>query len=265
MSKDFHDLNELFKIIKTVSPDAAKEIQQELLTLSGKVHNVACSLAAKLEQFVKEKDFEMSHVLVDTIQEIQAIQDKLDVQIDTLDTFVEKTTTNLGVPKVLEETQALDIAQLELELESASVVVNTDIPRVNPSIKVYPLNRTTLDLKADFAGHIPVAFSIWGKETPTKTWKELFIKICEILAGAAYHRIHHLAEIETLRGQKLVYLSTKPDDMRRPRQLSGTDIYIETALKANQVRDLVLTLLSVCSISENEFFIYVLPKTPMTN
>lgn len=100
----------------------------------------------------------------------------------------------------------------------------------------------------------PEAFTLFGTRYPTKTWKNLLMTVCTILAE---HHPSQFAEFsQTLRGSKRQYISTTPATMFSPMPIPGTALYIETNLSSRNILQIVNTLLEGLGYSTDRLQIH---------
>lgn len=81
-----------------------------------------------------------------------------------------------------------------------------------------------------YTGKTPLAFVFKGKRHEVRTWKEILMRLCEILQ--ARHQ-QQFARVLELRGSRCPYFSRDPKDLREPRQIRSSGIYAETSHSAN--------------------------------
>ncbi len=73
-------------------------------------------------------------------------------------------------------------------------------------------------------GKKPVAFTFNGSRYEVSSWPKMIVKFCEIVHGAHSNRFD---EVLNLRGrQGRTYFSKNRNELRKPRQISGTDIFV---------------------------------------
>lgn len=81
-----------------------------------------------------------------------------------------------------------------------------------------------------YNGHRPRAVSIRGQSYPVKSWRSLFLKVCEV---ARDRRPSDFGSITKLRGKKAPWFSKSAADLRDPVEIDGTGIYTEANQNAN--------------------------------
>lgn len=90
--------------------------------------------------------------------------------------------------------------------------------------------------------HKPSAITLLGTPYPVKTWKDILITVCTILAER--HPAQFAGYAPTLHGHKRQYISSAPDAMYAPAPIPGTALYVETNLSARHILQLVDALLA---------------------
>ena len=85
-----------------------------------------------------------------------------------------------------------------------------------------------------------ISFQLFEKVYRPKTWKELLVIVSEEM----YRR--HSAEFSrclSLRGSRMSYFGQKPNELSQPKQIAGSNFFVETKLNANSIvkrsRDLI--------------------------
>ncbi|MGA2296546.1 MAG: hypothetical protein ABSG15_03260 [FCB group bacterium] len=75
------------------------------------------------------------------------------------------------------------------------------------------------------------SFTFEGKQYLVKTWKEMFISICELMYKRHKESFERILEIQ---GKRKRFIFTRNSKLLRyPEQIDGTNIYAETNLSAN--------------------------------
>lgn len=143
------------------------------------------------------------------------------------------------------------------QLSPSQSFVNKDVPK--PQVEgVFEPEKpadtflATIADRSDFSGKRIIAFQFKGMKYPVKTWKEMLIKIAEILY--TFHK-GEFDKVFSLVGTHRVYFSRNPKGMREPRRISGSDIFIETNLSANFIVELTKRLISLFGYKEEDLVI----------
>ncbi len=100
-----------------------------------------------------------------------------------------------------------------------------------------------------YSGKSIKSFYFRGSQYDVWTWKELLIKLCDILNtihGAEFNRVLNL------RGRKRPYFSRNKDELWEPREISNTGIFAETNLSANSIVKICSDVLDLFGYSSND-------------
>jgi len=104
----------------------------------------------------------------------------------------------------------------------------------------------------DYTNKRVASFSFDGSTYEVRSWKELLMKICEIMLNR--HR-RGFEQVFGLRGRKRAYFSRNPEELLEARQIKGTDIYVETNLSANSIVRLSKKIISLFGYPEDALVI----------
>ena len=85
----------------------------------------------------------------------------------------------------------------------------------------------------------------------------MFVKICEILAEKDPMTFKTFVNDKSMQGRKVSYFCKDQKDIRSPKHVKGTDIYIMTNMSANQIRNVIERMLRRYDIKINDFKIYL--------
>jgi len=105
-----------------------------------------------------------------------------------------------------------------------------------------------------YTGKSISAFTFKGTRYEVRTWKELLIRICNIMVTTHRDRFE---QILTLAGRKRPYFTRNPNELRIPERVDGTDIYAETNLSASSIVKLSRDVLSLFGYSKEDLLIEV--------
>ncbi len=103
-----------------------------------------------------------------------------------------------------------------------------------------------------FIGKKPKSFTFLGQPIEVKKWKDVLTNVCNILAKA---RENDFEKVLELKGRKRLYFSKNPDDLKEPKQVIGTDIYVETNFNASNLYSIILKVLKAFGYSEKDISI----------
>ncbi|MEM5948602.1 restriction endonuclease subunit R [Spirochaetia bacterium 38H-sp] len=109
------------------------------------------------------------------------------------------------------------------------------------------------DISSDsYSGKRIVSFTFKGTRYPVQSWKELLIKIVNLMLSAHKEQFNIVLN---LAGQKRPYFTRNPNELRNPEKIDNTDIYIETNLSANSIVKLSKRIIASFEYNEEDFFI----------
>ena len=94
----------------------------------------------------------------------------------------------------------------------------------------------------------PTAFTFNGQRHDVKSWREMLVRLCEIV-----HTVHRdrFEEVLNLRGRNRPYFSRNSNDLREYRVINQTGIYVEVNQSANRARKLARELIFLFGYDEN--------------
>jgi len=107
-------------------------------------------------------------------------------------------------------------------------------------------------LSGEYTGKSIIAFTFKGTRYPVRSWKEMLIKIANLMLSA--HR-KQFDKVLNLRGRKRPYFTRNPNELRAPEKIDNTDIYIETHLSANSIVKLSKSIMALFGYKENDLSI----------
>lgn len=89
----------------------------------------------------------------------------------------------------------------------------------------------------------------FNKETyEVKTWREMLLNMCSLIAILHPDTFMRLLELKS-------HFSTDPANLRNPKRIEGTDLYIGTNYSANGIEDLCKKIVKLFEHDPNEFSI----------
>lgn len=231
------DINSLIEFVKLTEPKTAMDIRESLLLLCETIDGATIQLHGKVNETLNNKDYRMSHKIIDRIQEINLLQIQLGSYINILE---------------IEDLQDVQVISDE-ELESDSLV-KKDIPNYAQYVVD---SEISYNLYENFTHKCPAAFGIFGARVEARQWKDVLLLTCEILAKNNKDKFYSFVSDPAMQGKKVNYISRTGDQMRKPVKLNNYDIYIETNMSANSIRNLLVKLLKRYEIKITDYQIYL--------
>ncbi|WP_248676833.1 hypothetical protein [Sporolactobacillus vineae] len=118
-------------------------------------------------------------------------------------------------------------------------------------------NRTEHTLYENFTFKRPFGFCYKGNEKLVKvnTWHNMLLVVCTDLYKSNTDMFKSFESDKSMNGRKKKYFSKDKTNMRVPVLISN-DIYIETNLSSNSIRNLIVKLLKKYKLSIEQFKVY---------
>lgn len=88
----------------------------------------------------------------------------------------------------------------------------------------------------EYTGKSIVAFALGGKRYEVKSWKAMFLKLCDLVLPK--HRKDELEVLFTISTPQREYFSKNPYEFLTGEKIPGTNVYVDTNLSAREVVDL---------------------------
>lgn len=214
-----------------------------------------------IKEFFPEKAVELSETLEllrdtmdDTRQDIKKLLDLLydQGQHDEMIPHIQLAAAILEYMGRVQEVQAA------LELEEQVMVENdTEEEQGLPNYQAYAVDSQIVHtLHEDFTYTRPAAFEFKDNRVEVRTWQQMLIKTCEMLM-ALDRRFVNFENDPTMRGRKTKLFSTNPANIRSPHKLQDSELYVETNLSANSMRNLIIKMLQKYNLKPSEFKVFL--------
>lgn len=223
---------ELLTFIGKLVPNAASDIKESLDLLSSSIGMCLEQLNGELGKSHASADYKRAMEIIKKSEKIQEI----DTQIQNI------------------------VVQLDDVLDGQEVVSDSGkIEREVPNYRDYYVDQNVeYSLYDDFTHKRPAAFKINETKESTKDWKEVLLKTLAIVAEKDIQTLNNFTTLPEMQGKKVPYFSKHPNSkMRKPLKIEGADIYVETNLSANGIRNLLIKVLKQYNIPMNSYKIYL--------
>jgi hypothetical protein len=214
-----------------------------------------------IKEFFPEKAVELSETLEllrdtmdDTRQDIKKLLDLLydQGQHDEMIPHIQLAASILEYMGRVQEVQAA----LELE-EQVMVETGAEEEPGMPNYQAYAVDSQVVHtLHEDFTYTRPAAFEFKDNRVEVRTWQQMLIKTCEMLM-ALDRRFVNFENDPTMRGRKTKLFSTNPANIRSPHKLQDSELYVETNLSANSMRNLIIKMLQKYNLKPSEFKVFL--------
>lgn len=212
------------------------DIRESLGLLDETITTGISEFQEDIEQLLKDKNFKGAHELIDKLDEINALQEIINTYMNQLEL------------EDLIETNIIDYEQ-EQQKEDKKSILNYGEYIVDSAIEY--------SLYDDFTHKCPAGFSLQGVKIEARQWKDVLIHTCELLADKDCDKFYSFSADPSMQGKKVNYISKTQEKIRKPVKLSNYDMYIETNLSANSIRNLLIKLLKKYSIKIADYKVYL--------
>ena len=242
---NFEKILSIIKFIQNETPE-----NQELLDKAiGAIKDVLQSEQALVDEnamnLLRERDYDKMQKYIDMSKTIASVQSSIK------DIFEE-----IGVDKPKEKKVVLRKSADKEILEDDMEFLEDDQKRIN--YEEYRVDETVAhDLMTDFRYTKPAAFSLDEIRYPARMWKQMLVKICEILYQKNNKIFEEFLEDKFMQGKTRKYFSRNEASLRNPEKIKGSNIFVETNLSANSTRDMVMKMLDKYRIPYAAFKVYL--------
>ena len=158
-------------------------------------------------------------------------------------------TTSAPPPKVIEVSKtslnASDVSAPRLNASDVSAprlnASDVSAPKLNASDVSAPKLKKTLKKPESYIDKEIKSYTFNGKTNPVRYWEDLLTGLCDYFAA-----IHSkdFEKVLWISGEDKTYFSRYSDQLRIPEKIKGSDIYVETKLRPDEIVKTSRSLLS---------------------
>ena len=221
-------MNELIEAFKNDFPSEAIEIQECLDLLSQVLDEGVDSIKNKFNSVIDERDYNKWDLYRKIVQLIDNFRDQINGFASKLNVDVDENMD---------------------EADSERTIPNYEDYRVDSNIPYTLYN--------DFTYKRPSGFELLGIRYDANDWKSVLVNLCELLVSKDYGKFELFLSDKSMNGKKLKYFSKDENEIRSPRRIGNTDIFVMTNMSANQIRTLISSMLRKYKINLSECKIYL--------
>ena len=187
----------------------------------------------RIPELVLERNYDTAHEYV-----------KMSKTVSEISTYLDEWANKCGLKKdegIVDYADKEDEEINELSEDEMDTIllgekrINYENFRVNENI--------AYDLMTDFRYMKPAAFSLDGVRYPARLWKLVLLKTCELLWEKNHNIFENFVNDKFMQGKTRAYFSKNKSIMGKPELIKGTEIYVETNLSANSIRDMIVKML----------------------
>lgn len=117
-----------------------------------------------------------------------------------------------------------------------------------------PSNKIPLQSSEGYIGKTILAFTFKGTRYPVTSWREMLLKITNIMLSANKEQFDNVLNLQ---GRKRLYFTKNPNELRSPKRVDNTDIYVEANLSANGIVRLSKSIITIFGYREDDLSIEV--------
>ncbi len=223
-------MDKLITFIKEKYPQNAIDISESLDLFLDTIDNLRKSINKEISTLAEKGEYDKIKENSDYAKEIRVLQDKFEIIIEKLSIEEDK------IEEITEENE-----------------------KTIPNYSKYEVdNNIEHNLYEDFTHKRPFAFKIFNEKINVKTWKELLLITCEKLYKKDINLFRDIIDRKNFQGKKRKNFSTNANELREQSRLKikDSDIWIETNLSGNGIRNLIIKLLKEYDIKINEFKVF---------
>lgn len=107
-------------------------------------------------------------------------------------------------------------------------------------------------IRESYTGKSVSSFSFQGSRYEVRSWRDLLIRLCDILNAA------HPTEFDrilSIRGRKRPYFTRNANELSDPRRIHNTNVLVETKLASNRIVKICFAMLAVLGYSASDLTI----------
>jgi hypothetical protein len=229
----FEDIQDLIKLYTINEQKESYQLTDEHITALSKEYVIANPLLLEILS-CPSGGIDESSIEVDDLFVVDDVKDvDLDSELnDLLSTFQSESSDQPDAPKnvqVDEEKRIQEISSQNSEEDHDSHLTQDD----DSSESTQPnTQEESLWFQQTYTGKSIKAFSLNGNKYDITTWREFLITVCTLMK-LAHNK--DFAKVLQVKGKKNYYFSKNSDDLKNPEKISGSGIYVETNLSANQI------------------------------
>lgn len=238
------------KIVKFIQKETP-ENENLLLVVYKSIHDMLSTeqkiIDHRIPELIEERDYDRVNKYVEMSKIVSEIY--LDISEYAKEYGLDKSDI-VGGDMIGDDDLSNELFEDEIETPFTSDKrINYEDYRVDESI--------AYGLMTDFRYMKPAAFSLDGVRYPARLWKLVLLKTCELLWSKNQIVFEDFINDKFMQGKTRDYFSMDNSGMTKPELLEGTNIFVETNLSANNIRDVIVKMLDKYRIPHAAYQIYL--------
>lgn len=232
------NIESVLKFINEETPSHAKELWSAIDLLSGTLENTKCAIDGTIGKLASNRDFDKAKEYMEMSQQLASVMDELN-----------KYIKKYGLEEDIKGEVIEDEEDNEDDNQNPTNKINYEKYRVDENV--------AYNIYTDFTYKKPAAFAINGKKYYARKWQDLFIKTCEILVELNSEKFRAFTNDDMIQGRTRKYFSFDGRDIKKPKKIKGTNVFVETNLSANNIRNIIVNMLERYNIPKSQYQIYL--------
>lgn len=225
-----------FEFLGEEVPSSVSDIREALDLLAASIDRAVEQVGEKVGKSFANKDFKKASELSLNSEELDSISRKIQRVIGDLDTIIDNRN-------IEEDSKKIDGIDDKSIPNYSDYLVDMDVEH---------------NLYEDLTHKRPCAFKIEGTRVEIKDWKGALVQTINYLAKKDPSIVRSFVDDYKMNGKKVVYFSrVNLPNMRAAREIKLANIYVETNLSANGIRNLLIKMLNKYNIKLSDYKIYL--------
>jgi hypothetical protein len=221
------DLVTIAVTLKTKYPKQAREIRECLALLLDTIDSTMAEIQESSTDAFHQRDFEKFKEITELANGISRMENEIKQYIDII--------------------EPIDDDDDQLKDEKTIPEYNNYLVDMNTPHTLYE----------DFTHKRPAAFMLESQQRiNVRTWKDILLLTCTELVERDKIVFESFIDDPTMHGTKMRYFEKTDVGMSNPEKITGTDVFVETNMDANNIRYLIVKMLRKYGIRINDFTVY---------
>lgn len=226
------DINTAINILKEEFPEEAINLSECLDLLLEAFDDIILGISKKSQIQINKRDFTTVHKYTELAEHISRYEKDLFNIINNL------------------------------EPESKTYMSESEFDKVEDIKTIPDYESYTVDfnishtLYEDLTHKRPHSFEFNNERYEVRTWQDVLLKTCEILFLNDEAKFMQFLKDPKMNGKKVRYFSLSEEEMRKPIKINNTNLFVETNMSANAVRNLIIKMLQQYNYKISDFILY---------
>jgi len=250
------DMDKLMEFLQKEVPSNAGDLNNSINNTLEIIERTRAALKLKYstmaDNFFEDINYEVIKEFQNANKQLENIKNNL-VNFINGNNSVE-SDTNISEDTLIEENDSEDIPEDENEeIEEREGKIDYKKYLVD-NTKPYPLS-------SDFENTTPDSFSFRSEKYKVNSYKEMWLKLCEILYNIDDNKFRDIATWHQIKGHKKAYIVYENDQIAQnitnPLRFMNTGIILEKTTSTTQKIKIILQMLDIYKISHSAIKIYL--------